>query len=143
MTMKILLVENDFYISELLTEVLTEHNFVTEAVFDGLGLLTLVKQHSYDLIILNVLLPKLNGIYLCRQLRVQGYNMPILFWSSQDSSELQQAALEAGANDYIVKPSSISTLLQCIHKLLSQRTVKPTPTLSSNRLSWSDLQVAV
>ncbi len=140
--MNILLVENDFYISELLTEVLTERNFIVEAVFNGLAPLQFVKMHNYDLIILNVVLPGLDGINLCRQLRAEGYNMSILFLSSIDSPRLAMAAKDAGGNDYILKPCKINTLLRHINNLLNPRLVKPTLDLSNNRLCPSPVLAA-
>ena len=140
--MNILLVENDFYISELLTEVLTEHNFIVETVFHGLAPLQLVKKHDYDLIILNVVLPKLNGIDLCRKLRAEGYQMPILFWSSIDTPELATSAKEAGGSDYVIQPCKINTLLRHINNLLNRRVVKPALNLSSKRSRSNYLLVA-
>ncbi len=123
--MKILLVENDFYISELLIEVLTERNFIVEAVFNGLASLQFMKKHDYDLIILNVVLPKLAGIPLCRQLRAEGYNMPILFLSSIDTPKLAASAEEAGGNAYMVKPFKINTLLSHINNLVNPYLLNP------------------
>ena len=140
--MNILLVENDFYLSELLTEVLTECNFVVKTVSHGLTLLQLVEKHQYDLIILNIVLPKLNGIDLCRQLRAQGYHMPILFWSSQDFPEFRQAVIKAGANDYLPKPCKIHTLLKRINNLLNHQSIQPTAKKDRVRLEQKYLQVA-
>ncbi|VEP12619.1 hypothetical protein H1P_1570004 [Hyella patelloides LEGE 07179] len=132
--MNILLVENDFYISELLTEVLTEHNFIVEAVFNGLAPLQFIKKHNCDLIILNVVLPKLDGICLCRQLRAEGYNKPILFLSSIDTPELFALVKDAGGDGYVLKPFKIEQLLSHINNLLNPRLVQPTllPTISLN-----------
>ena len=140
--MNILLVENDFYLSELVTEVLTECNFFVRAVSDGLNLLQLVEKSKYDLIILSVMLPELNGIDLCRQIRTQGYHMPILFWSSQDFPEFRQAGLQAGADDYILKPCKINTLLRCIDRLLYHRPAKSKTKNNLYRLEQKYLQVA-
>lgn len=140
--MNILLVENDFYLRELLTEVLTECNFFVKTVSNGLTLLQLVERHHYDLIILNIILPTLNGIDLCRQLRDQGYNMPILCWSSQDFPEFKQAVLQAGANDYLPKPCKIHTLLKCINKLLNHRSIQPQAKRHRERLEQKYLQIA-
>lgn len=140
--MKILLVENDFYLSELLTEVLTEHGFGVQALFDGLSPLNLVKKHQYDLIILSFILPKLNGIELCRQLRIQGCYLPILFWSSQDFPEFKQAVLQAGANDYLLKPCKIGTVLKRINALLHSQTFQPQMNLNHEQLEPDYLRVA-
>ena len=140
--MNILLVENDLYLSELLTEVLTECNFFVNTVSNGLTLLQLVEKHHYDLIILNIILPKLNGIDLCRQLRARGYRMPILFWSSQDFPEFKQAVLQAGANDYLPKPCKIYTLLKRINKLLDRRSIQPKVRRERERLEQKYLQLA-
>ena len=140
--MNILLIENDFYLSELLTEVLTECNFFVKAVSNGLNLLHLVEKHQYDLIILNIILPKLNGIELCRQIRAQGYHMPILFWSSQDFPEFKQAGLQAGANDYLPKPCKIGTILEHIDNLLNYQPTQPQVITNRERIEQKYLQVA-
>ncbi len=140
--MNILLVENDFYLSELLTEVLTECNFFVKAVSNGLNSLHLVEKHQYDLIILNIILPKLDGIELCRQIRAQGHHMPILFWSSQDFPEFKQAGLKAGANDYLPKPCKIHTLLERINNLLNCQALQPQVKKERKRLEEKYLQVA-
>ena len=142
MTMNVLLVENDLYLSELLTEILSERNFIVEAVSNGLTPLNLVKKQHYDLIILNVKLPKLNGINLCRQLRHQGCHIPILFWTSQDAPELQQKGFKAGADDYLVKPCKISILLSHVNNLLNHKPMQPEPDLGSDRFEQKCLQVA-
>lgn len=123
--MNILLVENDFYISELLTEILTEHNFSVRAVFNGLAPLQFIQKYDCDLILLNVVLPELDGIRLCRQLRAQGYNKPIIFLSSIDAPELSASAKEAGGDDYMLKPFKIDQLLNHINNLLNPPLVQP------------------
>lgn len=140
--MKILLVENDFYLSELLTEVLTEDGFKVQAVSDGLSPLKLIKRYQYDLIILSVMLPKLNGIELCRQLRIQGCYLPIVFWSSQDFPGFKQKVRQAGANDCLPKPCKIGTLLKRINRLLDYKPVQPKKQVSQEALTLKHLQVA-
>ena len=140
--MNILLVENDLYLSELLTEVLIECNFFVKTVSHGLNLLQLVERHHYDLIILNIILPKLNGIDLCRQLRARGYHMPILFWSSQDFPEFQQAGMQAGADDYLPKPCKISTLLRHINRLLNYQPTSIQDKANREELEQKYLQFA-
>ena len=84
--MKILLVEDDTLTVSLLTEALNSHNYNVNAAADGETALQLVQAYDYDLIVLDVLIPKLDGISLCRKLRSSGCQMPILLLAALDSS---------------------------------------------------------
>lgn len=140
--MKILLVENDFYLSELLTEVLVENGFKVQTVFDGLSPLSLVEKYRYDLIIMSVILPKLNGIELCRKLRLKGCSLPIVFWSSQDFPEYKHRVIRAGADDYLLKPCKIGTLLRRINSLLGRQLMQPTTKTNHQQLEPEYVGVA-
>jgi DNA-binding response OmpR family regulator len=83
--MKILLIEDDQNISALLSTTLSAHSYIVDAIADGLAGLDLATQWSYDLILLDVLLPTLNGIEVCRRLRAQDCQTPILMLTVKDS----------------------------------------------------------
>ena len=76
--MKILVVEDDELVAHALTTVLTNHNYAVEVAVDGLAAWDLVQAFDYDLIVLDVVIPKLDGISLCRQIRSKGLSTPIL-----------------------------------------------------------------
>lgn len=135
--MKILLVEDDTLTVSLLTQALNSHNYNVNAAADGETALHLVQAYDYDLIVLDVLIPKLDGISLCRKLRSSGCQMPILLLTALDSSNDRVQGLEAGADDYVVKPFNLEELIARIRALLRRGKA----TLSSTNLTWEKLEV--
>jgi DNA-binding response OmpR family regulator len=134
--MKILVVEDDETTAAALAQVLTAHNYIVDAVSDGETGLHLAQSFEYDLIVLDIMLPKLDGINLCRQLRSQGYQMPILLLSAKNSSIDKVMGFNAGADDYIVKPFNLSELIAHIRALLRRQNPNVTPVLT-----WGDLKL--
>ena len=116
--MKILLIENDLEINELLAEILTIQGYSVDIATDGEKGWANIQMNNYDLILLDVILPKLDGISLCAKLRSQGYQMPIMVVTAKDTLEDQVLALDAGADDYLVKPYTIEELLVRVRALL-------------------------
>jgi DNA-binding response OmpR family regulator len=136
--MKILVVEGDDLNALLLEKTLKAYKFQIETANDGQFGLELAKMFEYDLLLLDVMLPKINGISLCRQLRLQGYQVPILMLSAVDSTNLRVTAMEVGADDFLIKPVEISELVARIRALLRRgRIVMPTV------LSWENLQLDI
>ncbi|MEM6446166.1 MAG: response regulator [Cyanobacteria bacterium P01_D01_bin.123] len=116
--MKILLVEDDEIISKTLSTTLTSHRYLVDTVADGEAGWDLADAFDYDLILLDVMLPKLDGISLCRRLRDRGNDTPILLLTAQDTSTSKIMGLDAGADDYVVKPCDLDELLARIRALL-------------------------
>jgi Response regulators consisting of a CheY-like receiver domain and a winged-helix DNA-binding domain len=135
--MKILVVEDDKITINLLTQSLNAHNYTVNTAADGATALQLVHTYDYDLILLDVMLPKIDGITLCRQLRSGGSQMPILLVTALDSIRDRVQGLEAGADDYVVKPFNVPELIARIRALLRRGSA----TLSSTNLTWEKLQV--
>lgn len=135
--MKILLVEDDPSTSELLSTVLSSHHYVVDAIADGTAALALATQWHYDLILLDILLPKLNGIEVCRRLRAQACPTPILMLTVKDSNEDVITGLDAGADDYVAKSCDSSQLLARVRALLRRRGHIP----SSPVLTWGLLRL--
>jgi len=115
---KILLVEDDRALTQLLSEYLGERNYIVDVATDGQTGLNYARTFDYDLLILDVVLPELDGISLCRYLRAQHYQMPILLLTALDSSDDKVSGLDAGADDYVVKPVGLEELLARIRALL-------------------------
>lgn len=128
--MKILLVEDDRAIAALLWANLTTHRYAVDLARDGQLALDFLMQWDYDLILLDVLIPKLDGISLCRQLRSQGNSTPILMLTAQNSNEDAIAGLDAGADDYVIKPFNPNQLLARIRALLRRGSIATAPVLS-------------
>ncbi len=133
--MKILLVEDDERIAEALAEDLTEQHYLVDVASDGQAGWDLVEAFAYDLLLLDVMLPKLSGIRLCQQLRNCGYSMPILLLTARDTSEDKVIGLDAGADDYVVKPFNLQELAARIRALLRRGSSTSPPVLEWGGLS--------
>jgi DNA-binding response OmpR family regulator len=116
--MRILLVEDDFRLAETLAEALSDQLYTVDIAANGLLAWDYVKNLDYDLVLLDVMLPGLDGITFCQQLRSQGYLMPILMITARDTVSDKITGLDAGADDYIVKPVDLGELLARIRALL-------------------------
>ncbi len=108
--MRILLVEDDAFPKSTLVKVLEENHYIVDQTGDGQVGLNLATTVAYDLILLDVQLPRLDGIRLCHQLRTQGYRKPILLLTASDRDEEVVAGFDAGADDYI-QPSCTPDVL--------------------------------
>jgi DNA-binding response OmpR family regulator len=134
--MRFLLVEDDLDIAELLAEALADQYYVVDLATDGQSGWDFVKLYDYDLLLLDWSLPKLDGITLCRQLRAQDYQMPILMLTAKDSTQAQVMGLDAGADDYVVKPYKLQELLARIRALLRR-----TGSCQAPQLTWGNLSL--
>lgn len=134
--MRILLVEDDVQLSEALEEALTDQRYVLDVVNDGEAGWGQVKVVDYDLVMLDVMLPKLNGISLCQRLRSHGYSTPILLITARDTSTDKVNGLDAGADDYVVKPVDLPELLARIRALLRRGSTSSPPILQ-----WGSLKL--
>ncbi|MFB2894502.1 response regulator [Aerosakkonemataceae cyanobacterium BLCC-F50] len=134
--MKILLVEDDETAASILEQELSTHHYTVETSADGQMGLELAQTFHYDLLVLDIILPNLDGISICRQLRSQGLQMPILLLSAKEGSSDRVMGLEAGADDYVVKPYELSELIARIQALLR----RGNSTLNTV-LTWEKLQV--
>ena len=127
--MRILLVEDDIPLAEALAEALSDQRYVVDVVNDGELAKTQLQVLEYDLLMLDVMLPKLSGVNLCKQLRSQGFTTPILMVTARDTSDDKVIGLDAGADDYLVKPIDLPELSARIRALLRRGTVSASPTL--------------
>jgi DNA-binding response OmpR family regulator/HPt (histidine-containing phosphotransfer) domain-containing protein len=116
--MKILLVEDDEVLIAVLTKNLTAHHYIVDVVQDGEMGWTYGSTFDYDLILLDIVLPKLDGISLCQRFRSEGYTTPILLLTAQNACTARVNGLDAGADDYLVKPFDIPELIARIRALL-------------------------
>ncbi|MEM0981353.1 MAG: response regulator, partial [Cyanobacteria bacterium P01_H01_bin.58] len=132
--MRVLLIEDDNALSALLIQQLVDQNYVVDRVKDGETGWAYSSTFDYDLIILDWVLPHLDGIQLCQRLRNQGYSVPILLLTARDEQTDKIRGLEAGADDYVVKPFDIAELLVRIRVLLRRTLTETTPILSWGKL---------
>ncbi|MBN3877392.1 MULTISPECIES: response regulator [unclassified Nostoc] len=132
--MKILLVEDDVLLSTALFELLNANRYTIDIASNGQAGLELALSTEYELILLDWLIPKLDGITLCRQLRSQGYRKSILLLTGKNSNADIVAGLDAGADDYVIKPFDPEALLARIRSLLRRNGA-----ISSSTLTWGNL----
>ena len=116
--MKILLVEDDMKIAAMVKRGLDAEAFSVEVATDGDEGLWRGTEYGYDLIILDLMLPGMTGVQICRALRKQGNWTPILVLTARDGVRDQTEALEAGADDYLIKPFSFPVLVAHVRALL-------------------------
>lgn len=113
--MKILIVEDDINISEFLKQGLIEENYIVDCCFDGEEAFYLITTNKYDLVILDLMIPYIDGVSLCEDLRDINQNVPIIMLSAKSSIEDKVLGLNSGANDYLSKPFSFEELLARIN----------------------------
>jgi len=134
--MKILVVEDDEFVAQALSAVLINQNYAVEVVANGLDAWDLVQAFDYDSIVLDVVIPKLDGISLCRQIRSKGLSTPILLLTGRDSSHDKALGLDAGADDYLIKPFDEEELVARIRALLRRSGLASQPVMK-----WGDLSL--
>jgi len=117
-TMRILVVEDEHRLAAVLTQGLTEQGYAVDLAHDGEAGLGLAELEPYDLLVLDVLLPGLDGLALCRRLRARGRHMPILLLTARDAVDDRVAGLDSGADDYLTKPFAFRELLARVRALL-------------------------
>jgi len=116
--MKILIVEDERKTGDYLKQGLTEAGFLADLVRDGIEGQHAAIHDEYDLVVLDVMLPGLDGWQLLRDIRAAGRQMPVLFLTARDQIEDRVKGLEGGADDYLVKPFAFSELLARVRSLL-------------------------
>jgi len=121
--MKILIIEDDDRIAQPLGEDLRHQNHVIDLARDGVEGLEYAQSTTYDLILLDLMLPKLDGISLCRQLRTLGSKVFILMLTAKDLTSDKVIGLDAGADDYLIKPFELEELAARI-RALSRRSLQ-------------------
>lgn len=135
--MKLLVIEDQETTAQYLAKGLKENGFVVDTVSDGEQGLIAVKMGNYDLIILDGLLPKIDGWTLVKKIRDLGEPIPILFLSARDSLEDRVRGLENGADSYLIKPFAFTELLAQVKSLLRRKRTA----FQMDRLTVSDLIV--
>lgn len=122
--MNILILEDDFKLALEIKKFLERHHYTCETVYDGLIFFKEVQRNSYDLYILDINVPSLNGIEVCQRIRTKDASTPILMLTAYSEIEDKVKALSLGADDYLIKPFHLDELLARIKALL-RRTNTP------------------
>jgi len=142
--MRILLVEDDLRLAETLAEALADQHYVVDIAMDGETGWHQVKALDYDLMVLDVMLPELDGFSLCHRLRSHGYSLPILMLTACDTLTDEISGLDVGADDYVIKPVDLQKFFARIRALLRRNspTVAPVLTWGGLHLNPSTCEVS-
>ena len=119
--MRILLVEDEIHLAQALTEILKKNQYAADAVYDGKSGLEYTLSGVYDLVILDIMLPKMSGIEILKNLRAEKMSVPVLMLTAKDEIEDKVAGLDYGADDYMTKPFSTDELLARVRALLRRK----------------------
>lgn len=136
---KIGLAEDDSKIASLIKTGLQEHNYKVTTIPDGIMALNAFQEEVFDLIILDVMMPGMNGIEVCRQLRETNKEVPILMLTALGSVDDKVLGLNSGADDYLVKPFHFKELLARIEAMLRRHS--PAFTQQKNNLSYEGVEM--
>ena len=120
--MHILIVEDEERVASILKRVLTEERHVVDVASDGLAGLALASGDRYDLLVLDLMLPEIDGLEICRRLRAQHNRVPILMLTARGAVEDRVLGLEAGADDYLAKPFAMQEFLARVKAQLRRGT---------------------
>ncbi len=116
--MKLLLVEDSQQLNKALSAVLKRNNYIVDSAFDGEEALEFIQDYTYDLIILDIMLPKINGLEVLKNVREKGIKTPIIMLTAKATTEDKITGLDLGADDYLSKPFVVEELLARIRSLL-------------------------
>lgn len=129
--MRILLVEDDTLITQSLAQALISYHYAVDIAADGQAGWESATLADYDLIVLDVIMPRFDGLNLCRRLRSHGTQTPILMLTTRDTCDDRVLGLDAGADDYVTKPFDLPELLARIRALLRRNQVALMPQLTA------------
>ena len=138
--MKILLVDDETELSDPLSRILLQEGYQVDVADHGATGMELALQNQYDLLILDWMLPFKSGLEICREVRSHSLTTPVLFLTAKDTIDDRVDGLDAGADDYLVKPFELRELLARVRALLRRSTIEAT---ESDRLKVADLELDV
>ena len=138
--MRILLVDDETALTDPLSKILIREGYEVDIVHDGNRGIELALASRYDLLILDWMLPHKSGLEICNELRGQSITPPVLFLTAKDTIDDRVLGLDAGADDYIVKPFELRELLARVRALL-RRGISPETNVTSSRLKIADLEL--
>ncbi|MGN1347427.1 MAG: response regulator transcription factor, partial [Acutalibacteraceae bacterium] len=119
--MKLLYAEDELSMSEAVTDILTFHKYSVDAVYDGEQAFFYAMNEAYDGIILDIMMPKMDGVEVLRRLRASGNNTPVLLLTAKAEISDRISGLDAGADDYLPKPFNMGELLARVRAMLRRR----------------------
>jgi two-component system, OmpR family, response regulator MprA len=139
--MRILVVDDDRAVRESLRRSLAFNGYQVDLASDGKDALEAVQQRRPDAMVLDVMMPRLDGLEVCRRMREAGDELPILVLTARDAVSDRVAGLDAGADDYLPKPFALEELLARLRALLRRRTVDDDAAAQGTVLQFADLSL--
>jgi OmpR-family two-component system manganese-sensing response regulator len=139
--MRILLVDDEVELTVPLSRVLSREGYGVDVAYDGTLGSQLASQGVYDLLILDWMLPQQSGLEICQQLRSQGLTTPVLFLTAKDTLDDRVQGLDAGADDYLIKPFELRELLARVRALLRRSATTDTNTNQRLRVATLELDL--
>jgi DNA-binding response OmpR family regulator len=127
--MRILVAEDEHKLAAVVRRGLEEHGYAVDVAYDGDDALAMAEIEPYDLIVLDIMLPGTDGLTVCRRLRSERRNVPVLMLTARDTVDDRVAGLDAGADDYLVKPFAFRELLARVRALLRRDGLSRDPIL--------------
>jgi two-component system, OmpR family, response regulator ArlR len=137
--MRILVVEDELHLAEALTQILKKNNYTVDTVNDGEAGLDNALSNIYDLIILDIMLPKMDGISILKEIRKEGLGVPVILLTAKGEISDKVAGLDSGADDYLPKPFAAEELLARIRALLRRKG----EVLADNNLTFGDIELNI
>jgi len=137
--MRLLVAEDEARIARFIQRGLEEEHHAVDVASDGDAAVYLAETNEYDMILLDILLPRKNGLAVCRELRARNVTTPILMLTAKDSVEDKVAGLNTGADDYLTKPFAFDELVARINALVRRRSLDRTPLLTVGDLTLDPL----
>jgi two-component system, OmpR family, copper resistance phosphate regulon response regulator CusR len=134
--MRILVIEDDRKVAGFIQKGLTEEQYAVNVCYDGADGLFWAKEYAYDVILLDIMLPKKDGISVCHELRAGGVTTPIIMLTARDTVDDKIKGLDVGADDYLAKPFSFGELLARIRALLRRSQDYKSPVLKIEDLEF-------
>lgn len=133
--MRILVVEDDMQIADMLSQALTRRQYTVDVAQDGEVAWDWIAAFDYDLVLLDVTLPKMNGLVFCQKLRERNSMVPVLMLTARDTLDDRILGLDSGADAYMVKPFDLEELMAQIRALLRRGSTAPQRVLSWGKLA--------
>lgn len=137
--MKLLLIEDEKELSEALFQILTKNKYSVDAVYDGEDGLDYALTGIYDVIILDIMLPKLDGLSLLKKIRKEGILTPVIMLTAKSQIEDRVVGLDLGADDYLTKPFAVEELLARLRSI----TRRKGNVINDNILTYGDIRLNI
>jgi two-component system, OmpR family, manganese sensing response regulator len=139
--MRILLVDDEIELTDPLTRILTREGYRVDTAYDGSNGRELAQSSNYDLLILDWMLPGKTGLEICQEIRNQGKTTPVLFLTAKDTLDDRVEGLDAGADDYLVKPFELRELLARVRALLRRSSTQHQEGITTGKLIVANIEL--